>query len=176
MTDIKINFTNKEEPRVVNESFYDWFKNQLIVTGFPKEHNVDPFDVVINVSDEFSHSVYQYCVQHHKQYFWFPMSECNSNMGLHSIYGAMNILRSSEALNLKVLLHCHAGANRSPSVKESYYAMITGEEFTKEKTPRIVRNIEFGHLPAFYEYKHFLDQIFKKSGLETCIYRTMNHK
>ena len=104
------------------------------------------------------------------------MSECNSNMGLHSIYGAMNILRSSEALNLKVLLHCHAGANRSPSVKESYYAMITGEEFTKEKTPRIVRNIEFGHLPAFYEYKHFLDQIFKKSGLETCIYRTMNHK
>lgn len=177
MDDIKINFVdaNKEE-RIISDSFYNWFKNQLIVSYFPKVQMLETFDVIINVSDEYSQSVSKYCIENKKQYFWFPMSECNSNMGLHSIYGALNILKICEEQNLKVLLHCHAGANRSPSVKESYYIMKTGELFSEEKTQLVLRNIQFGYLPSFYEYKQFLNQIYLNQTLDMCFIKSSNHK
>lgn len=68
MDDIKINFvdTNKEE-RIIPDSFYNWFENQVIVSYFPKVQMLETFDVIINVSDEFSQSVSKYCIDKHIQ-------------------------------------------------------------------------------------------------------------
>lgn len=180
MSDLpQINFVNSEKKKpIVPKSFYYWYKNKLIVRGFPKASSIENFDVVINVSHEFSSEVHAYCVEHKKQYFWFPMSEINSNIGLNSIYGALNILKICEEKKYRVLLHCHAGANRSPSVKESYFVMRTHKEFSEKLTPRLMFNIKFGHLPSFYEYYYFLKDVSddKDLSLDKCIYRAINHK
>lgn len=179
MENIKINFVphSQEVRPEVPKSFYEWFKNNLIVKGFPKvSDTLLEYDVILNVSDEFGEKVFEFCQNNGKQYFWFPMCECNSNIGLNCIYGALKILKLCEEKQLKVLLHCHAGANRSPSVKESYYVMRTHDKFSEEKTPRVFTNIMFGHLPSFYEYYYFLKMVDSENSLDMCIIKNINHK
>lgn len=138
--------------------FKDWFTNKLFVSRFPtpKEIKNSNFDVFINVSDEYICSCHLAAVQSNKLSFWFPMNETTKDMGLNSIYGALQIMYEAELENKKVYLHCHAGANRSPTVMECYYFMRTGE-FLELKNSRLKSNIEQGHLPCINSLKKFLN-------------------
>lgn len=111
---------------------HDWFENRLIVGAFPYKQNTmfyaDDYSVVINVSDEWYLDVEQMIRERYVRYYWFPMNECVADIGLNSIYGALTILRHCEEKNLSTYLHCHAGINRSHTVKCAYYYMRTGKQ------------------------------------------------
>lgn len=106
-----------------------WFKENLRVTGFPTPEGItkSDFDYIINVSDEFKPDCHLAATKCGKKYFWFPMNECTDNIGVNSIYGALQILWLAEKENAKVNLHCHAGVNRSVTVADAYYFMRTEE-------------------------------------------------
>ena len=67
--------------------------------------------------------------------YYFPMGESGELMGLNSIYGALQVLHSIYTWNTKwkVLLHCQAGKNRSPTILAAFYYMMTGEHLSEEK-------------------------------------------
>ena len=162
--------------------FKEWFSSRLKVTRFPPPEVVHKFDVIINVSDEHIWENQKEA----KEYYWFPMSECNDNMGIHSLYAAMTILHNSEMHHKKVLLHCHAGVNRSVTVANAYYFMRTGlhqqreivdrkteleinsmfvdengdpVEFERDDRNRFEQNSAFGHLPSINRIEKFLTKL-----------------
>lgn len=139
--------------------FKDWFSNKLIVSRFPLPSEIEKSDcdIFINVSDEYISSCHITAVKSNKMYFWFPMNECTKEIGLNSIYGALQIMYNAELDNKKVYLHCHAGVNRSPTVMECYHFMRTGH-FLELKNSRLKNNVEFGHLPCINSLKEFLKQ------------------
>lgn len=150
------------------KKFKDWFENNLKVDRYPtpQECRDMDYDIIINVSDEYIDACMVKALEVGKMYHWFPMSECTSNMGLNSIYGVLQILSNAEKGNKKVFLHCHAGVNRSPTVRECYYYMRTGKFLEEsEKRVRIADNIKAGHLPAICKLETFLKECgeaFKK--------------
>lgn len=104
------------------KKFNEWFSNHLAVRKWPSYDYVKKFDYVINVSDEHQKIVQTLSTR----YFWFPMSECSKDMGMSSIYGALTILYEAYESNSNVLLHCHAGVNRSVTIAQLFYFMMTG--------------------------------------------------
>lgn len=174
--------------------FEDWFHNKLKATRYPlpKEilNNSYLIDYLINVSDEYKPEIYDVCLSKNIKYFWFPLNECTDNIGLNSIYGAMQILWIAEQENKKVIVHCHAGANRSRTILECYYYLRTKKYIISKKidkklaldiesmfvfesekqrlesrrisgNSRFQNNIEFGHLPAKYKMEQFLKECEK---------------
>lgn len=179
--------------------FQEWFDKKLVVNRFPTPEEIkkSDFDYIINVSDEFISGCMVAAMSSHKKYFWFPMNECTSDMGINSIYGALQILYLAESENAKVLLHCHAGANRSPTVAEAYHYMRSKEHRKKKKISeikinfidppkivtgkaennRLLNNTEYGHLPAIKKLEAFLqlcqaefdkDEAHKGGSLDGC--------
>lgn len=142
--------------------FKNWFENKLVVSRYPtpKEVEDSDFNCFINVSDEYIQGCYDAAINSGKRYFWFPMNECTSDMGVNSIYAALQILFENEKNNNKVYLHCHAGVNRSPTVKECYYFMRTGN-FLDTERPRLIENIEAGCLPSINKMKRFINEAQK---------------
>jgi hypothetical protein len=170
--------------------FSTWFSKKLITGRYPlpQEIRESDFNVIINVSDEYIFVNHKVCMETNKKYFWFPMTEAGNNMGLNSIFGALQILWLCECNNEKVYLHCHAGSNRSVTVAQSYYYMRTCIDFIEEqnenkipeedffnlfciteenekksmrkmlKRNRIQNNIDSGHLPAKFNFETFLKQ------------------
>lgn len=167
-----------EEKRQVK--FSDWFKTKLIVNRYPLPHEIEKcnYDYIINVSDEYISSCHEAILLKQIKYFWFPMNECRGDMGLNSLYAAMQILWIAEENSEKVLLHCHAGVNRSPTVRDAYYYLRTGKhrefiqideesedrlnEFFLEGKPsnskqnRLLDNINKGYLPSIRQLENFL--------------------
>lgn len=139
--------------------FKEWFDNKLIVNRFPtpKECETMSADIIINVSDEYIEGCYESAVNSGKRYYWFPMGECVSDMGINSIYAALQILYKAEENNKKVYLHCHAGVNRSPTVADCYHFMRTGNH-SEGKRNRLIENVNYGHLPAIKLMEEFLRQ------------------
>lgn len=137
--------------------FKEWFETKLRVGMFPDVNYIrsSDFSVYINVSDEYIHSLHHEAMQAGKHYYWFPMNETTGDMGLNSIYACMQIMYNAELENKKVYLHCHGGSNRSPTVKECYFYMRSGE-FMETKNPRLISNIEKGRLPSIRQIKKFL--------------------
>ena len=105
------------------------------------------------------------------------MDEVSGDIGLNSIFGALQILWIAEQEKAGVILHCHAGANRSPTVMEAYYFMRTKKHFVLEisaeskerfekmfpdsknyerQNNRLLNNIEAGHLPSKNKMETFL--------------------
>lgn len=170
--------------------FNDWFNKKLVTGRYPLPGEImkSDYDVIINVSDEYILPNHQICMTTNKKYFWFPLGENGTNMGLNSIFAALQILWIAEHKNEKVYLHCHAGANRSVTVAQLYYYMRTKTDFieaqsehamkeedwfrmfnitTEEekrsyrkmtKRNRVQNNQDAGHLPA----KHLLDHFLKE--------------
>ncbi len=128
-------------------SSLEWFKRNLYVGSYPLPMEIlnSEFDYIINVSDEYIRYCHDAAMQKGIKYFWFPMNE-HAEIGLNSIYGALQILHEAEELDKKVLLHCHAGANRSPTVADAYYYMRGRKHFIRRIDADLERdlNIMFG--------------------------------
>ena len=87
-------------------------------------------------------------------------------MPLESIYGALKIMWVAEKQNQALLLHCHAGKNRSVMIADCYHFLITATHRKKnqkdllyaQNTPnRIMPNIDDGQLPGIYKMEEFLE-------------------
>jgi hypothetical protein len=153
--------------------FKEWFQNKLVVAGYPvpaefKEGNrYYKTDVVINVSDEYMKDYYQDLMKKGYQCYWFPMNEARRDIGLNSIYAALWVMYEAEEKNEKVLLHCHAGINRSQSVRAAYYYMRTGTHFENPRNKedkhlnRLIANCNRGYLPPLREMETFLNECGK---------------
>lgn len=99
-----------------------WIENNLETSGEPKDlGKLHKYDIVINVSDIHNIGIQRWMMHHTKTYFWFPLNEFTTDMGLNSIFGAMEILWLAEQDNKKVLLYCAAGVCRSITVYDAYY-------------------------------------------------------
>ena len=82
---------------------------------------------VINVSDS-PCATFDYqkeCVPS----FWFPINEIGV-WGHYPFYGALKVVNEYYKGDKDVLIHCHAGANRSPSVA---YAILLAKGYTPEE-------------------------------------------
>lgn len=164
--------------------FKEWFDKKLKVTRYPLPNEIKKSGAkyVINVSCEYIAACQKVCMDNNIRYFWFPMDEVSGDIGLNSIFGALQILWIAEQEKASVLLHCHAGANRSPTVMEAYYFMRTKKHFTKEisqerklqlqklfnvnddvikNNNRLLNNIEAGHLPSKNKMETFLKETEK---------------
>lgn len=121
--------------------FVLWFNKNLIVSRYPVINEYDcmykEIDIIINVSDEHYNAYAAAVNERGKQYYWFPMSEVNKNMGMHSIFGSLGVLYQAYHADQKVLLHCHAGANRSPTVQAAFYYLMVGQHLPDEKKGRL---------------------------------------
>lgn len=159
--------------------FEYWFDNYLKIDRFPVPTDIEnkPFDCILNVSDEYIESVHLVAKRLNKDYFWFPMSEDTNDIGIHSIYGALQILYKAEQKKQRVLLHCHGGANRSQTVADAYYFMRTkthrprkarlginaGQKLRTDN--RLMDNINDSCLPGIHRMEKFLIRLaetFKK--------------
>lgn len=160
--------------------FQEWFDKKLKVTRYPLPDEIKKTqpDYVINVSCEYISSNHKVCMNHGIKYFWFPMDEVSGDIGLNSIFGALQILWIAEKEKASVILHCHAGVNRSPTVMEAYYFMRTKKHFVRVQSEeskerfkkmfidcenfdfnnnnRLLNNIEAGHLPSKNKMELFL--------------------
>lgn len=159
--------------------FQEWFDKKLKVTRYPLPDEIKKSGAkyVINVSCEYISSCQKICMDNDIKYFWFPMDEVSGDIGLNSIFGALQMLWIAEQEKASVILHCHAGANRSPTVMEAYYFMRTKTHLIREltdskkesilkmfpdtdlsvfKNNRLLNNIEAGHLPSKNKMETFL--------------------
>jgi len=159
--------------------FQEWFDKKLKVSRYPLPNEIikSGAKYVINVSCEYISSCQKVCMDNDIKYFWFPMDEVSGDIGLNSIFGALQILWIAEQEKASVILHCHAGANRSPTVMEAYYFMRTKKHFVREisaeskelfekifpesknserQNNRLLNNIEAGHLPSKNKMETFL--------------------
>ena len=111
--------------------FQQYFADKISVVGFPVlkefENKYSGFEVVINVCDECYVSYANALMKKGIQHYWFPMGESGKDMGLNSAFGALYILYQCYLENKNVLLHCHAGANRSPTINSMFYFMMQGK-------------------------------------------------
>lgn len=120
------------------EHFTQWFNEKLKVDRFPVPNEIQQggkhqdINVFINVSDDLYIDYVQEIVRIGSQHYYFPMGELSEDMGLSSLYGALEVLYHSYSKDLRVLLHCQAGRNRSPTVQCAFYFMMTGEHITEE--------------------------------------------
>jgi len=151
-----------------NDKFEHWFNNDLVVRAYPNlldlnnKYIIGESQIIINVSDYLKPEIYSKIRELGIEYFWFPMNENSSDIGLHSIYGACVILRNAEIENKTVLLHCHSGNNRSQTVAQAYYYLRTKRQIINEYKGfknQLVYNCETGHLPPLVRMNLFLKEL-----------------
>ena len=114
---------------MAKKSFSTWFLENLSIGRFPVPGEVTRLSFsshVINVSDEYIHHNATAALRRGVYHHWFPLNECVGHMGLNSLFAALCVLHQAEADDAHVLLHCHAGINRSPLVRSAYHYMRTG--------------------------------------------------
>lgn len=159
------------------KKFNDWFEQNLKVDRFPVPSEIEKgnFKYIINVSDEYIPDCHTVANTSNKMYFWFPMNEMCHEIGLNSLYAALQILYIAEQEQEKVYLHCHAGVNRSVVVADAYFFMRTGKHRLVKKennikinfgverhdeeelvNNRLLNNINDGLLPAKKKMESFL--------------------
>lgn len=140
-----------------------WFASRLLVGGMPTPSDVDPNgrlsarEVFINVCDVYDGPVARQIAMLGAQAHWFPLGEV-VGLCVGSIYGALNMLFSAYVRDRPVYLHCAAGINRSQTVADCFYYMLTKEHRPSPwhfigggaNLPGVMlaRNCERGKLPA----------------------------
>ena len=156
---------------------YNQWVKKLTVGSFPyyqnKKFDASKYDVVINMSDEFSLEIEEKLQRFACKTHWFPMNECKRDIGLNSIYGALTILWLCEKKNQSVYLHCHAGVNRSVTVQCAYHYLRTGTHLDLDYGSYInplIANCHRGYLPPKAEMEGFLNNLALRLGEEQSIY------
>lgn len=124
---------------------------------------------VINVSSNFNKEVYTRLQEQGIRYFWFPMSELNGDMGLHSIYGALCILRTFVESKVPCIIHCFGGNNRSVVIYESLYYLCFASWPKDAEGSVVFKNCQNGHLPSLNCYEDFISRIRENLSLEKCL-------
>lgn len=109
------------------------------------------FCAVVNVSDS-PCATFDYQLKIPS--FWFPINEI-AQWGHSPFYGTLRVVNQYYKGDKPVLIHCHAGANRSPSVA---FAILLAKGYTPKEaeeslkyedlTEVFARNIERKHIPA----------------------------
>lgn len=141
----------------------------IIVDRFPFNREIQSggkygdCQVIINVSDDFYLGNSEDIMREGKLNYYFPMGESGNSMGLNSIFGALQVLYEISKWNpiWKILLHCQAGLNRSPTVKSAFYYMMTGEHEPIKSNDgtcnnKLIMNCTKGHLPPIEQMELFL--------------------
>ena len=108
----------------------------FVVTGSPRAYDghlvVEPKTVsekycaVINVADS---PCATFDFQMHIPSFWFPINEIGL-WGFSPFFGAVRVVQQYYKGDKPVLIHCHAGANRSPSVA---FAILLAKGYTVQE-------------------------------------------
>lgn len=121
--------------------------NELLIS--PESIN-QHYCAVINVSDS-QCATFDYTG--HIPSFWFPINEIKE-WGHSPFFGTLRIVNQYYKGDKPVLLHCHAGANRSPSIA---YTILLAKGYSpqeaeqsleyKDLTSVVNRNVERGHIP-----------------------------
>ncbi len=157
---------------LLSSNFKSWFEQNLIVDRFPVSKEIagkyNDCQVIINVSDEFYLGNSEEIIKLGKLNYYFPMGESGESMGLSSMFGALQLLHSIYTWNpeWKVLLHCQAGKNRSPTIKSAFYFMMLSEHepdtFNENnvliRNNRLLDNCKRNHLPELQKMELFLNK------------------
>ncbi len=145
-------------------------RSMLALSDLQNKWIMEGVSCIVNVSSDFNEEIYTLLVQKAIPYFWFPMSETNDNMGLHSIYGALKVLQTYIEQKKSVIIHCFGGNNRSRVVYESlYYLNFKSWPVDVDGTCKVLQNCSEGHLPNIEEYEQFLENISKHKLLNDCL-------
>lgn len=150
----------------------DWFVSNVHVRSFIKPNDLqnkwimDGIECVVNVSSDFNEEVSNYLRQKNIAYYWFPMSEQNKNMGLHSIYGALKVLQPYVDRKEPIIIHCFGGNNRSKVIFESLYYLNFGSWPNGAVDCKTLTNCESGHLPPINVYQSFIQDIKRGKSLD----------
>lgn len=152
------------------KTFEKYLKENITVGAFPivvnNNYDLSFFDVAINMSDEWYNTIEAELNDiHNIKTYWFPMNECKKDIGLNSIFGAMCVLWANEKQNRNVLIHCHAGVNRSQATADAYYFMRTGKHRETNKNGYINQLLTMcsrGYLPPKSELEKFLVILWTK--------------
>lgn len=144
------------------ENIEKWIKENIIVDRFPVHNELKEngkhgsCNVIINVSDEFWLGESENVVKEGKLGYYFPMGE-RAELGLPSMYGVLQVLYSIYTYNpeWKILIHCQAGLNRSPTVKSAFYYMLL-DKHEDIKDNRLLYNCESGYLPPLDKMEKFI--------------------
>lgn len=85
--------------------------------------------------------------------FWFPIKEIGA-WDYYPFYGTLKVVNEYYKGDKPILIHCHAGANRSPSVA---YAILLAKGYTSQEAEEslqyegfskiFTRNIKRNHIP-----------------------------
>ncbi len=131
----------------------------MSISGYPnvaRLSNVQPkpFDVMINVSDEFYFIHAEALSDKGFIWYWFPLAQKSKDMGMISIFGALQVLYKCFNADKSVLLHCRKGSNRIQVVKEALYYMFT--ETHLENRNMLLYNCRTNHLPPLEEVEKWL--------------------
>lgn len=154
----------------------EWFIKNIHVRSFvnladlQNKWIVGDIKCVVNVSSDFNEDVCMQLRQMNIAYHWFPMSEQNKDMGLHSIYGALKVLQRYVDRKEPVIIHCFGGNNRSKVVYEALYFLNFGTWPSDIDDCRTLRNCKEEHLPTEQYYKSFLQNIKAGKPLDLCLY------
>jgi len=152
------------------ETDSNWFAKKVMISKFPTAGDIqagkyDNYKYRINVSDIFRPDIDTAFKHQGVESFWFPLGEA-FGMSLESLYGAMRIMWEVEKHDQFLLLHCHAGRNRSVMVADCYYFLRTQEHrkrnqadlpYAKNNLNRLLLNIDDAQLPGVYKMEEFLE-------------------
>lgn len=143
------------------KSTKDWFVKNVHVRSFLKPSDLqnkwimDGIKCVVNVSSDYDEEVPSELRKRGVSYYWFPMSEQNDDMGLHSIYGALKVLQLFVDRKESVIIHCYGGNNRSKVIYESLYYLNFGEWPNDDEDCQTLTNCKVAHLPNEQRYMSF---------------------
>lgn len=152
--------------------FKQWFDSNLLTQPFPfpadfEKGSLMHVPIVINVADEFIPSYATNLVSFKKEYYWLPMGEVGKGLCIENIVAACFILLHCYRNNLPVLLHCQAGKNRSVTVADCMYYMVSGTHrpdgyqtaHRHLTNNRLIENCNNGYLPGINKMENLLREL-----------------
>ncbi len=157
--------------------FHEWFTGKLTISKFPTVEEIQTgrfgtFKYRINVSDLFRPEIDTEFKKLSIDSFWFPQGEA-FGMSLTNLFASMRIMWEAEQHNYPLLLHCHAGKNRSVMVADSYYFLRTQSHrkenqldlsYAEDNSNRLILNIDDGQLPGVFKMEEFLESCRETFG------------